>query len=133
MKNLYLKDVPKLRSTIVILDSPKLQSRTVILDSPKSWSPTDIGCPFKQYKKIWSKITVNNRNLGQSKITVHNCILDGPKLRSTTVILDDPILHSRSVIFYGPKVCLTGGPLDHRPNGRSKITFHRWSIGPLSK
>ena len=30
------------------------------------------------------------------------------------------------------KLCLTGGPLDHRPNGRSKITSHMWSIEPSS-
>ena len=32
----------------------------------------------------------------------------------------------------GPKLRLTGGPLDHRPNGQSKITSLRWSIGPSS-
>ena len=30
--------------------------------------------------------------------------------------------------MYDSKLCLTGGPLDHRPNGWSKITSHMWSI-----
>ena len=32
-----------------------------------------------------------------------------------------------------PMVRLTGGPLEHLPNWRSKIRSHSWSIGPSSK
>ena len=75
-------DGPKLRSTNVILNGQKLcfttvlldnlKIQTLILDSPIGrWSKfTDICSPFAQYKKIWSKITVNNCIFGQSKIMV---------------------------------------------------------------
>ena len=94
------------------MDCPKLQSTAVILDGPKLRSTTII--------------------LDGPKLRSTTVILDGQKLRSTTVVLDGPKICSTTVVLDGPKLRLTGGPSDHRPNGRSKITSHRWSIGPLS-
>ena len=67
-----------------------------------------------------SKITIVNRNVGPSKITIVDRYFGPSKI---TVHIDQ---------MDGPNLLLTGGPSDHRPNGQSKITSHRWSIGSSS-
>ena len=96
-------DGPKLRSTIVVLDSPKLQSTTVILDGPKLRSTTII--------------------LDGPKFRSTPIVLEGPKLRSTIVVWTvqnyvSQVVHWIIVQMDNPNLRLTGGPLDHRPNGR---------------
>ena len=67
----------------------------------------------------------------------HDLLLDSPKLRSTTIFwtvqyYDTHVVHWTIVQMDDLKLRLTGGPLDHRPNGRSQFTYHMWSIEPSS-
>ena len=64
-----------------------------------------------------SKITFHNRNFGRSKITSHRWSI-GPPSKWTIQIYVSEVVHWTIVQMDGPKLRLSGGPLDHRPFGR---------------
>ena len=77
------------------------------------------GGPLDHFPNGWSKSTSHRWSIEpSSKWTIQNYI--------------SQVVHWTIVQMDNTKLCLTGGPLDHRPNGRSTFRSHRWSIGPLS-
>ena len=64
-----------------------------------------------------SKNTFHNRSFGRSKITSHRWSI-GPSSKWTIQIYVSQVVHWTIVQMDGPKLRLSGGPLDHRPFGR---------------
>ena len=86
-------------------------------------------------------VNLNQHPIGQSRIPIVGCFSRPSKITSHRWSIGplskwmvqkyiSHVVHWTIVQIDGPNLRLTGGPLDHRLNGRPKLTSQQWSFGP---